>query len=306
MTVNGAVVVVTGQLDMLGRSLVSTLRSRGAQALNVGPPHYDLRRPREVRDMLRSIRPDAVIHVVQRAVDGVCSDAPRAVFDAVTEDMELIEACRVFGVKRLLHGETRWVMPRVHRALGPGDVPGARTPAAPQSLGLLHRVLDAQGARYRTQTSLDVSLLSLVNVYAADADYAAAAGGLVADLMSILTSSVADGLGEVQVWCDAAPTSPLLHVEDAARTLCDALESDGDEIPSLGGEVTLQVLAGAVAELVGFHGKISWATSGGALSVSAFPPSVRVASPELDRMRDFVAGCFAGQQAVSAAPPLRG
>ena len=175
MKVNGAVVVVTGASGLLGQTTSRALRSAGAQVLTIGPRDYDLRRQREVRDMLRSIRPEAVIHVAKQAPVAVSGDAPRALYEAVIVGVELIEACRFFGVQRLLLGEIRSALPRVDPEPAPRQPAGPKSPEAVDTP--VHRMLDAQGALYRQQTSLDVSLLSLSNLYAPDPEYGAEEAG---------------------------------------------------------------------------------------------------------------------------------
>ena len=72
------------------------------------------------------------------------------------------------------------------------------------------------------------------------------------------------GDDEIVLWGDGSPTREFLYVEDCVEGLVLAAERyDGAEPVNLGAgkEISIRELAGLVAEVVGFGGKVRWDTS---------------------------------------------
>ncbi len=286
----GSVVVITGEPTALGQMVSARLRASGSQALSIGPRDSDLRRPREVRDMLRSIRPDAVVHVSSELLPATDGGAAWTPYETVTAGVQLIEACRTFGVRRLVLGEARWTVPPVSGPAPLLTLAGERRPATRNIADAVHQMLEAESALYRQRTTLDVSLLSLHNVYAADPFDGAQAGRLVTDLHAVMSRAGSDGISDLLLACEE-PGSRLLPVEDAAAMVCDALGIGGSES---GAPVTVRQLAQAVADSAGFAGDISWTGSTGLPTTTASPGAVP------SSLRDFVSWCLTEATAVSA------
>ena len=68
-------------------------------------------------------------------------------------------------------------------------------------------------------------------------------------------------LPEVVLWGDGSPTREFLHVDDAAEAVVLAAERyDAPEPVNVGSgaEISIHDLAGTIARLTGFAGKIAW------------------------------------------------
>ncbi len=72
------------------------------------------------------------------------------------------------------------------------------------------------------------------------------------------------GEKEIVVWGDGSPTREFLYVEDAAEGILLASERyDGPDPVNLGSgnEISIKDLAGSIARLTGYEGKLVWDTT---------------------------------------------
>jgi GDP-L-fucose synthase len=113
---------------------------------------------------------------------------------------------------------------------------------------------------YREQYGLDTIFLLPANLYGPRDTFHPTNAHVIADLVRKMT----EASDEVVLWGDGSPTREFLYVEDCADGFVQAAERyDGAEPVNLGAgaEISIRDLAGLVAELVGFEGRIEWDTS---------------------------------------------
>lgn len=278
MKVDGSVVVVTGGTGLLGQSVSRVLRAAGAQVLAVGRQDFDLRQHRQVYDMLRSIRPDAVVHLATNrhgTAESVLSH-----YDNVIMGVELLEGCRRQRVSKVLLAERSCAFPTVTT----GQVERVAVDPDTDLDAAAHQMLRTHLDVYRHSAGLDVSSLALTNVYDASPGYSPELGAAVDAMLAAFRSAVADGSDQVRLAASASPLTQVLHVTDAARCVRDALEGDQpDGVADSGTRgVTFAEIATITAECVGFNGAITWT---GDTDLGELP------APRSDAMRDFVEWC---------------
>lgn len=281
MKVDGSVVVVTGGTGLLGQSVSRVLRAAGAQVLAVGRQDFDLRQHRQVYDMLRSIHPDAVVHLAANrhgTAESVLSH-----YDNVIMGVELLEGCRRQRVGKVLLAERSCAFPRVttgqleHVSADPDtDVDAAA-----------HQMLRTHLDVYRQSARLDVSSLALTNVYDASPGYSPELAAAVRTMLDAFRQ----GHDTVRLTASAPLSTEFLHLTDAARAVRDALEADQpDGVADSGGRgVTLADVAAITAEVTGFHGTISW---------TGETVQERLPAPRNEAMRDFVEWCATARESV--------
>jgi GDP-L-fucose synthase len=293
MKVDGSVVVVTGGTGLLGQSVSRVLRAAGAQVLAVGRRDFDLRQHRQVYDMLRSIRPDAVVHLAANrhgAGESVLSH-----YDNVIMGVELLEGCRRQRVGKVLLAERSCAFPVVtpddidQVAVSGGtdrdahddvnSATDARLDADADLDAAAHQMLRTHLDVYRQSAGLDVSALALTNVYDASPGYSPELSAAVDVMLAAVRSAMADGRSQVRLRTTGSPTTELLHVNDAAHLVRAALETDEPE-PSLRRSVTLAEVGALVATHTGYRGSVAWSPA-----VDLHGPADSAA---LESMRDFV------------------
>ena len=113
---------------------------------------------------------------------------------------------------------------------------------------------------YREQYGLDTIFLLPANLYGPRDNFHETNAHVIADLIRKMSG----GADEVRLWGDGSPTREFLYVEDCAEGFVLAAERyDGGEPVNLGAgkEISIRDLAGLVADVVGFEGRITWDTS---------------------------------------------
>jgi GDP-L-fucose synthase len=278
MKVDGSVVVVTGGTGLLGQSVSRVLRAAGAQVLAVGRQDFDLRQHRQVYDMLRSIRPDAVVHLAANrhgAAESVLSH-----YDNVIMGVELLEGCRRQRVGKVLLAERSCAFP----AVTTGRLDQVAADPDTDLDAAAHQMLRTHLDVYRQSARLNVSSLALTNVYDASPGYSPELGVAVRTMLAAFRA----GGDEVRLAASASSMTEFLHITDAARAVRDALEADQpDGVADSGGRgVTLAEVAAITAEVSGFRGRITWMGE----------PDGQRPSTRNEAMRDFVEWCATARE----------
>ena len=120
---------VTGSSGFVGSHLVPFLRSHGDDVVTIdrtGTPPVDVTDAAEVREVLRTARPDAVYHLAALSHVGQSWDAPEVVFRVnAVGVLNVLRACADTGVERVLVAGSA----DVYGVVGPEDLP--LTEAAP-------------------------------------------------------------------------------------------------------------------------------------------------------------------------------
>ena len=264
MDLEGARVVVTGGTGFLGRHVGDELAGAGAKVEPVGRAQFDLRRRAEIDRMLADTRPDAVVHLAA-VVGGIGANRAHPgqfLYENAIMGLELLEACRVAGVAKVVVAGTVCAYPKHtpvpfrEERLWDGYPEETNAP-----YGLAKKLLLAQAQAYRAEYGTNAVYLLPVNLYGPGDNFDLETSHVIPAMIRKFTEARAADAPSVTLWGDGTPTREFLYVEDAARAFRLALERyDGPEPINVGSgeEISIKDLAGLVAEAIGYRGEIVW------------------------------------------------
>jgi GDP-L-fucose synthase len=260
-------IVVTGGEGFLGRYVADELGRANAQVVALGSADYDLRNRSTINQMLRDHTPDALVHLaaVVGGIGANRAEPGRFFYDNAVMGIELLEACRIRDVSKVLVAGTVCAYPK-H-----ADVPfreAALWDGYPEETnapyGLAKKMLLVQAQAYRQQYGTNVIYLLPTNLYGPGDNFDPETSHVIPAMIRRFLDARDSGASTVVLWGDGSPTREFLHVRDAARAFRLALERyDGAEPVNVGSgdEITIRDLALLIAESIGYRGAISWDTS---------------------------------------------
>ena len=263
VTLAGARVLVTGGGGFLGGALVGRLqRARGAAVAAPAQADYELTREADVERLFADHRPDVVFHLAAD-VGGIAYNLanPGQIFYAnVVMSALVMEHARRAGVVKFVGAGSVCAYPE-HAAVPFGE--DALWDGFPEPsngpYGVAKRVMLVQGQAYRAQYGFNAVHLLMMNLYGPGDHFEPGRSHVIAALIERLVEAAEQGAPEVVVWGDGLATREFLYVDDAARGLALAAERyDGPEPVNLatGHEITIRDLAGLLAELTGYRGRL--------------------------------------------------
>jgi GDP-L-fucose synthase len=258
-------VLVTGGAGFLGKKVVAELKSRGYQDIFVPrSAEHDLTEQSKVRDLIRSVQPDLVIHLAA-VVGGIGANREnpgKYFYDNLMMGVMLIEECRKGQVDKVVSVGTICAYPKFAPIpFKEEDIWNGYPEETNAPYGLAKKMLLVQSQAYREQYGMNCVYLLPVNLYGPEDNFDENSSHVIPALIKKCIDAKEAKANEVVLWGDGSPTREFLYVDDAARGIVDAAEkynkSDAVNLGS-GEEISIKDLAEKIAGLTGFKGKITW------------------------------------------------
>jgi GDP-L-fucose synthase len=258
-------IAVTGGAGFLGSHVVSALRARGCRGVVVPrKAQYDLTREEDVRRFYDQHRPDIVIHLAA-VVGGIGANREnpgRFFYDNLVMGALTMEHARRTGVGKYVAVGTICCYPKFTPVpFREDDLWNGYPEETNAPYGLAKKMLLVQAQSYRQQYDFNAIFLLPVNLYGPGDNFDPASSHVIPALVKKFVEARASGASEVPVWGDGSATREFLYVEDAAEGIVRATERyDGPDPVNLGAgfEISIRELAGRIAALTGFTGRIVW------------------------------------------------
>lgn len=261
-------VLVTGGAGFLGKRVVAELKSRGYQDICVPrSAEHDLTEQSKVRDLIRSVQPDLVIHLAA-VVGGIGANQEnpgKYFYDNLMMGVMLIEECRLGGVEKVVSVGTICAYPKFAPIpFKEDDLWNGYPEETNAPYGLAKKMLLVQSQAYRQQYGYNGVYLLPVNLYGPEDNFHDRSSHVIPALIKKCLDAKTSGATEILLWGDGSPTREFLYVDDAARGIVDAAESYNESEPvnlGSGSEISIKDLSQKIAEITGFTGRINWDTT---------------------------------------------
>jgi len=261
-------ILVTGGAGFLGTRVVARLREQGYEDIIVPRRlDFDLTEQSKVRQLLKDVRPDLVIHLAA-VVGGIGANQKQPgkfFYDNMMMGVMLIEEARLLGVNKFLTVGTICSYPKFAPIPFKEDELWLGYPEETNApYGLAKKMLLVQSQAYRSQYNFNAIYLMPVNLYGPGDNFDESSSHVIPAMIRRFVEAKEAKAPEVVLWGDGSPTREFLHVSDAARAIVMAAENYNEALPinlGSGNEVTIRHLSDLITKAVGYKGEVSWDTS---------------------------------------------
>lgn len=258
-------ILVTGGHGFLGRYVISALKKRGYK--NILAPtekEYNLVDIGAVKSLIRDAKPDIVIHLAAKVGGiGLNREKPGELFyDNLMMGAQLMEEARKTGVGKFVAVGTICSYPKFtpipfkEKDLWNGYPEETNAP-----YGLAKKMLLVQAQAYRRQYGFNAIFLMPVNMYGLGDNFNPGTSHVIPALIKKCFDAKKEGRNEIVIWGTGKATREFLYVEDCAKAIVLATEKYNKSEPvniGAGFEISIRDLAGLIAKLTGYKGKIVW------------------------------------------------
>ena len=257
-------ILITGGTGFLGKVLFKKLLYLGEEVYGAGQNDGDLTDKPLTSDLFRKLTPTIVYHLAAR-VGGIGANqrAPADFWhDNLMMGLNVLEACRVWKVKKLIMVNTTCAYPKVppHIPFREDDLFAGYPEETNAPYGIAKRALMVGAWAYRQQYELDAVNVFPTNLYG-PGDHFDLEKSHVIPAMIRKFHEAKEKEEKVTLWGTGQPTRDFLYVDDAADALVLAKDKLTDGMPvnvGSGREISIEDLAEKVADAVGYKDMVFW------------------------------------------------
>lgn len=258
-------ILVTGGFGFLGRHVCAALEAAGHRATPVSRRSgHDLCAPGRAEAAIAQTGPDVVVHLAARLGGGPFEavEPDRLFSDNMRMGLNVVEAAADAGVRLVVAG-TASSYPRDCPVPFREETFWDGFPAPDDaSYGVAKKALLVMAQAFRQERGLQFSYLVPTNLHGPGSPFEFPHARIVADLVRRISEAHDHDSPEVLCRGTGNVARSFLYVEDAADAVRRACEASlyTDDLVNLPGdrEVTMDEVAGIVADTVGYPGRIAW------------------------------------------------
>lgn len=269
-------VFVAGHRGMVGSAILRRLQAQGVGTVTRSRAELDLTDQAAVRGFLQAERPDAVILAAAK-VGGIHANNSYPadfIYENLMMECNVIHQSFAADVRRLLFLGSSCIYPRAvaqpmaEEALLTGVLEPTNEPYAIAKIAGI-KLCES----YNRQHGTDYRSVMPTNLYGPGDNFHPANSHVMPAMMRRFHEAVQEGRDEVVVWGTGTPRREFLHVDDMAEASLFVMNLDraayeANTQPMLshinvgtGEDVSIRDLAGMLAEVTGFRGRLVFDSS---------------------------------------------
>ena len=270
-------IYIAGHRGMVGGAILRRLQARKDAGEKLGfltrtSAELDLTHQTAVRDFMQTEKPDIVILAAAKVGGIHANDTYPAdfIYENLMIECNVIHQAFAAGVRRLLQLGSSCIYPRA----APQPMPESALLTGPlEPTNEPYAIAKIAGIKlcesYNRQHDTDYRSVMPTNLYGPGDNFHPSNSHVLPALIRRFDEAARDGTEEVVIWGSGKPMREFLHVDDMAAASLFVLDLEkhvyeANTTPMLshinvgtGTDVSIMELARLVAQVTGFHGRIS-------------------------------------------------
>ena len=255
-------ILVTGGSGMLGKAIQSLLPS----AIFASSVDGDLTNWEETCSLFKRHKPDVVIHLAAR-VGGVKANLQNIgqfYYDNMRINTNVLEACRIFEVEKLLSTLSTCVYPdSASHPLKEEDIHNGEPHFSNYTYAYSKRMIDVQSRAYRQQYGCNFITAIPNNIFGIHDNFDLENSHVIPALIrKVYEAKNFDS--EIVLWGDGTPLREFTYALDMAKTILFLLVNYNSPEPiNIGNtkEYSIKQLSEIICKIYNYDGEIKWDTS---------------------------------------------
>jgi GDP-L-fucose synthase len=258
-------ITVTGGKGFLGTHLLKKFADSGCHHISIADlPEYNLTNIADIQKMYKKTKPDIVIHLAAKVGGiGFNQEKPAELFyDNLIMGAQLLHEAYLHKIEKFVALGTICAYPKFtpvpfkENELWNGYPEETNAP-----YGLAKKMMLVQSQAYRQQYGFNSIFLLPVNLYGPGDNFNPRSSHVIPALIKKCFDALDAHADKIEVWGTGSATREFFYVEDAAEAIYLATNLYNKSEPvniGAGREISVKELAGLIARLTGFTGKIFW------------------------------------------------
>ena len=258
-------IIVTGGNGFLGKSVCRFLKKDKRYDVTPleGKSKWDLTNQRYVDYMLHEFSPDIIVHLAAR-VGGIGANKENPglfMYENLAMGMNLIESCRKYGkLEKFVMVGTVCAYPKFTKVpFQETDLWNGYPEETNAPYGIAKKALMELLMAYKKQYDFECANLIPVNMYGPHDNFDPNISHVIPALILKFAKAIQNRHAPVEIWGTGTASREFLYVDDCAKAILKAVETDTPPDPmniGTGSEIRIKDLVKKISSLMGYKGSI--------------------------------------------------